>query len=374
VKLVFANSEFEIAGIKLDGFPLLFDASGELIEPYFSFLVHRLLHSGGVQSRKTWPTYGYAVLHYLRYLNETERSWDEAPVLGVPSVLAGYRTWAGAGGMGKATVRDRLTLLCGFYEFALRHGLTTHLPFAYENKPTSVRGSHMPGAKRTEKPTPDIKPKVPKRLLKVLSVSEVAAFLASLTNRTHRLMARLQLTTGIRVEELVTFPLKYIVDPRTRPEARQFFAVRLMPREMSTKGSVERIIHLPKELMADIWAYAVLERNRRRNRDAEAPNLFLTEDGQEFATRSVWEIYTRTARATGVHVNPHALRHTYATHTLAALSKVRNQGNALLYVRNRLGHASVTTTERYCHYVDDIVESLMGSYQTELFMAADEAM
>lgn len=370
--LVFANEEFELAGVKLDGFPLLIDPDGELSEPFFSFLVNRLLHEGGVQSRNSWPTYGYALLHYQRYLQETNRHWNEPCVVGVPSVLAGYRTWALANGTSKSTTRDRLELLRGLYEFALKHGLTTFLPFDYKSEPVKVHGARMPGAKQVNKPLMNIKLKVPKRLLKVLSVSEVTVFLRALTNRTHRLMARLQLTTGIRVEELVTFPLKYVLDPRTRPEARHFFAMRLDPSEMSTKGSVERVIHVPRDLMADLWAYAAVERNKRATGAIVPPTLFLTEDGQPFATRSVWEIYMRTARVTGVHVNPHALRHTYATHTLAALGKVRNQGNALLYVRNRLGHSSVATTERYCHYVDDVVESLMEVYQAELFVAVDQ--
>lgn len=373
MKLVFATSDFEIAGVPLDGFPLLISSDGELIEPFFSFLVHRLLHSGGVQSRKSWPTYGYAVLHYLRYLEQTKRAWDEKPVVGVPSVLAGYRAWAIKDGTGKSTIRDRLELLCGLYEFGVEHGFLNSMPFANESKTTTIHGKHMPGAKTEQKRQPDVKIKVPKRLLKVLSVSEVSVFLGALTNRTHRLMARLQLTTGIRVEELVTFPLRYVLDPRTRPEARHFFAVRLDPSEMSTKGSVARVIHVPRDVMADLWAYAVLERNKRCHGTTTASTLFVTEEGAVFATRSVWDIYARTSTKTGIHVNPHALRHTYATHTLAALSKERNIGNALLYVRNRLGHSSVVTTERYCHYVDDVAESLMAVYQAELFMAADEA-
>ena len=56
--LVFANEEFELAGVKLNGFPLLIDADGDLAEPFFSFLVNRLLHEGGVQSKNSWPTYG----------------------------------------------------------------------------------------------------------------------------------------------------------------------------------------------------------------------------------------------------------------------------------------------------------------------------
>lgn len=373
MRLVFADEEFRIGRISFVGFPLLLDSSGELIEPVFSFFVDRLLDAGGVQSRKSWPTYGYALLHYYRFLERTGRAWDERQVVGVPSIVASYRDWSIKGGISRSTTRDRVDLVCGFYEYAVKHGFIAKPPFSYGVTTKRVQGQHMPGQRSVEQSAPSVKVKVPKRLLKVLSVSEVRTFLGALTNRTHHLMARLQVETGIRVEELVSLPLKYVLDPRTRPDARHFFPVRLNPAEMDTKGSVERTIHLPRKLMAELWAYAALERNKRSpsGRDL-VPTLFVTEEGTRFATRSVWEIYARTKRTTGFHVNPHALRHTYATHTLAALSKVRNQGSALLYIRNRLGHSSVLTTSKYCHYVDDVAESLMAVYQSELFTALDE--
>lgn len=367
-----ANDEFQIGRISLSGFPLLIDANGELVEPAFSFFVDRLLEAGGVQSTRSWPTYGYALLHYYRFLEWAGRRWDEPQAKGVPSIVASYRAWALKNGSSRSLVRDRVDLICSFYEYATKHGFLNGPPFSYSVSKQTVHGQHMPGQKTVEKLTPAVRVKVPKRLLKVLSVSEVTVFLGALSNRTHNLMADVQLQTGIRVEELVTFPLHYVFDPRTRPDARHFFAVRLDPAEMSTKGSVERVIHVPRDLMADMWAYAALERNKRSPVAKKIPTLFVTEEGEQFETRSVWEIYTRTKRITGVHVNPHALRHTYATHTLAALSKARNQGSALLYIRNRLGHSSIVTTEKYCHYVDDIAESLMTIYQSELFAAIDE--
>lgn len=372
MRLVLANDEFQIGRISLPGFPLLINSEGELVEPAFSFFVDRLLESGGVQSKRSWPTYGYALLHYFRFLEQAGRVWDEPQATGVPSIVASYRSWALKNGTSRSLTRDRVDLVCSFYEYAVKHGFVHEPPFSYSVSKRSVHGQHMPGERTEKKLTPDVKVKVPKRLLKVLSVSEVTAFLGALTNRTHNLMARLQLQTGIRVEELVTFPLRYVFDPRTRPDARHFFAVRLDPAEMSTKGSVERVIHVPRDLMAEMWAYVALERNKRSPVAQKIPTLFVTEEGEQFATRSVWEIYTRTKKVTGVHVNPHALRHTYATHTLAALSKMRNQGSALLYIRNRLGHSSVLTTARYCHYVDDVAESLMAVYQSELFAAIDE--
>jgi integrase len=40
--------------------------------------------------------------------------------------------------------------------------------------------------------------------------------------------------------------------------------------------------------------------------------------------------------------------------------------NPLMYVRDRLGHSSITTTEKYLHFIDDIADGVMNDYQREI--------
>ena len=149
MRLIFSDEEFRIGRVSLPGFPLLFDSSGELIDPVFSFFVDRLLDAGGVQSRKSWPTYGYALLHYYRYLKRTGRAWDEQQVAGVPSIVASYRDWSIKDGISRSTTRDRVDLVCGFYEYAVKHGHIAKPPFSYSVTSRRVQGQHMPGKRST---------------------------------------------------------------------------------------------------------------------------------------------------------------------------------------------------------------------------------
>ncbi|MBN0224280.1 tyrosine-type recombinase/integrase, partial [Pseudomonas aeruginosa] len=62
-------------------------------------------------------------------------------------------------------------------------------------------------------------------------------------------------------------------------------------------------------------------------------------------------------------VTPHMLRHTYATHTLHDMRRRKSVIDPLLYVRDRLGHSSVATTQRYLHLISMIEDDVMGEYQ-----------
>lgn len=105
------------------------------------------------------------------------------------------------------------------------------------------------------------------------------------------------------------------------------------------KGSKERIVPVGSKALSAINCYL----EQRGQPDESAP-LFLGARGGRIHRRTVailvrrWSTLVNTFRT----VTPHTLRHTFATHLL-------EQGADLRSIQELLGHASLSTTQKYTH-------------------------
>jgi integrase/recombinase XerC len=142
-----------------------------------------------------------------------------------------------------------------------------------------------------------------------------------------RAILELLYATGIRCAELVGLDLDEIdMDAR-------------MLRVLG-KGRKERVVPFGLPAQQAIVAY-LPARSRCRPRDGA---LFVNVRGGRLTDRSVRTIVGRRVReaALAKRISPHGLRHSFATHLL-------ERGADLRAIQELLGHASLSTTQRYTH-------------------------
>ncbi len=103
------------------------------------------------------------------------------------------------------------------------------------------------------------------------------------------------------------------------------------------KGSKERIVPLTKFSLDAINSYLL-----RREDQQEA--LLLNYQGTRLSTRSIRRILDKLALEAGLplHLHPHMLRHSFATHLLDGGADLRS-------VQELLGHAKLSSTQIYTH-------------------------
>lgn len=179
-------------------------------------------------------------------------------------------------------------------------------------------------------------PKIPKKLPTVLPVDEIFALLETppagkLGGVRDRAWLEVLYSTGMRVSELTGLSL-----------ADVDLAERMV--HIRGKGKKERLGPLGTRAVEALETWLEARETVTSMTAGDARAVFLNLRGGRLSPRSVRQLLNRYVVACGIRrrVSPHALRHTFATHLLDA-------GADLRAIQELLGHAQLSTTQRYTH-------------------------
>ncbi|PZO07982.1 MAG: integrase [Lysobacteraceae bacterium] len=377
MQLIWATSDFIIGGRPYPGFPIVLHDSMESAVEANQFL-RSYLTRGVIASERSWPNTGRAIYDYFGFLEAHGLDWRDVERGEEKALVAAYRDYSlKEVKLSRNTVRQRLHYVCEFYKYALKEGWVDRLPYSEEDREVrrTDKGylAHV-NASGNRQVVRDVMPRHHKNLPKFLSKDQVKALLGATTNPHHLMITRFTLQTGLRRDEIATFPLAYVFHPDAKPGQANAVRVTLNPSDgsgMRTKGSKEREIVISRRFMTKLYRYSILQRGElASNNGRPQSTLFLTRDGLPYQNhgKSIETFVRANAAKVGIKSHPHMLRHTYATHTLFAAQ--RNPAafglNPLVFLQRQLGHASIATTMIYLHLVNELVDDAVLAYDDEL--------
>ncbi|RZA06673.1 MAG: tyrosine recombinase XerC [Proteobacteria bacterium] len=196
-------------------------------------------------------------------------------------------------------------------------------------------------------------PKTEKRLPVYLSVAEVERLIESAGGDSkeairNRAIVELLYSTGLRVSELAALDLAEFNEAASSGSAGSL--------RVLGKGKKERVVVFGSTARAAVADYEVIRSQfYPAGKIGSEPGLFLNSRGGRLTVRSIERVIHAAALKAGLsaEVSPHTLRHSFATHLLAA-------GADLRLIQELLGHSSLSTTQKYTHLE---LEQILAEYR-----------
>ena len=289
------------------------------------FKIHLVAEKGA--SENTVAGYLNDLDQFSLFLKKTGHACNSKGVVDIKKVdrlaVRSYMVHVHDRGLTGTTMSRKLSSLSSFFKFLCREG---HLQ---NNVAKSIPA-----------------PKKENYLPSFLSVDDIFRLLElpetnTLIGARDRAILEVFYSTGMRISELVTLQLDFI--------NRENQKVRVLG-----KGKKERWLPLGGKAIAALDTY--LSRREiliRKMKPEPLPSaVFLNTRGNGLTTRGVRKIVGKylDQLVSGRH-SPHSIRHSFATHLLEGGADLRT-------IQEMLGHASLSTTQKYTHLtVDRLIET-----------------
>ena len=392
---------------------IILNPYGLPLEPHNSYL-HNLLRKGAENTN----TAAQALLSFTRYLTAIGKSYRDVTDNELESPAWLYGDWLldtltivdpssrqleNNNGYSLNTARTYMGVVINFYKWLHRENILPiddyHKPFEFRWVRMKRGGvdqhnilGHISGRKSIEVQTTNLIQRFPKiqstpswMKLKPLTQNDKAIFEGYISatkgaDEVKSLMCKFALATGVRIQELVTFPDDKIALPANEADTPYTISP---ANGCATKFNKQRTIIIPFALMLELYEYklsrhrasclkqAGLKLNKQEqqtvlNKDGVAETsskphgrLFVSESGLPYAKNTIQSFIAKArTKIRENHPNwyyrPHDLRATFATDWLRAeVNKRRVVFDFLIQeLAVLLGHESTSTTQKYIDFMN----------------------
>jgi site-specific recombinase XerD len=356
------------------GFPLLFTADLQIIEPAVAFLHEHFVQRA--HTADTLRTYAEILYDWFETLEQNAIAWGDADAVDLvayrnrmvtqPSTHTGrpYRV---------STINHRVRGVLRFYEWAVRTHWLEGSPLVGWPRNVAVARQRYPVRTGTTQTTDHslfvLRQFEP--LPRPLAPEQARELLATLSPP-YDLMARWQIYTGLRVSELLRLSVEDIT-------AQHLSAASHHTIDVMRKGRKPGYVIASVSLLDETAGYlsghrrAWLHRAQRKGRDVAHTALFINARGAPVGKNTYQRVISRAGQACGFKATTHLLRATFACMLLARLERLASQGaaiNPLLVVKVLMGHERIGTTDRYVRAIavdacvlKDVLNTLLSETQ-----------
>jgi integrase/recombinase XerC len=272
------------------------------------------------QSQETLRAYRQDLLRFRAYLAQISVAIEDVK----PSTLEAFISHLEAQkkattgtGLAPATVVRRLAVLTQYFDWLQRQ---SNEPI--RNPARLVR-----------------RPKVQNVEIRSVDDQRLEALISGITRHRDTAIVLLFVYSGFRLSELRSLDKDTITARRVRmPDGTfEYFG----EGEVLGKGNKRRPFRVGPRALQAIGAYLA-------NRSGDSnPALFLSARKERISSRAIQHVLHGWCKTVGVaHIHPHQLRHSFATRSI-------NGGMSSTVLQELMGHANLSTTQRYFHMKDD---------------------
>lgn len=268
------------------------------IHQFLGTLQHLSIHTQKAYQRDLVVLLEFADAHDVQ-------KWNELDGRQIRSFVA----WRHRQGIGGRSLQRNLSAARAFYRYLMGEGVARHNP---------AEGVQAP--------------KSPRKLPKLLDVDQ-AAQLLEIDDRgplaiRDKAILELMYSSGLRLSELVMLDL----DSLDLTDAVV---------TVTGKGKKTRSVPVGRYAREAIKQWLKIRGGIANNQEMA---VFVSQRGKRISRRSIQQRLKQWAMKQGLtnHVNPHMLRHSFASHLLESSGDLRA-------VQELLGHADISTTQVYTH-------------------------
>lgn len=294
----------------------------EWIEKFNQYLV-----AGKNASENTVAGYLNDLQQFSAFLKESGHACNSKKIVDIKQIdrlaLRSFMAHLHAKGFTGTTMNRKLSSLRSFFKFLCREGYLKNN--VAKSIPAPKKENYLPSFLSVDD------------IFRLVELPEHGTYIGS----RDRAILEMFYSTGMRINELVTLQTDFI-----HLESRRV--------KVLGKGKKERWLPLGKKAIAALDDYLIRREIliRTKKPDPAPTAVFLNTRGGGLTARGVRKIVGSYLNqlATGRY-SPHSLRHSFATHLLEGGADLRT-------IQEMLGHASLSTTQKYTHLtVDWLIET-----------------